>query len=86
MKDVGKDLANRHRIFFDYIFLGHSHSAKEFIFAEGDSHDAEVLVAPSLIGSDPYSDKLFVGSKASIKIYGFDSKYGHTESYKFILN
>ena len=68
------------------MFLAHSHSAKEFITAEGLNHDVETLVLPSLIGSDPYADKLMVGSKAAIKIFGFDKKYGHTESYKYILN
>lgn len=86
LNEISKDLANRHRTFYDYVFLAHSHSAKEFISAEGEHHDIEVLVAPSLIGSDPYADKLFVGSKAAIKIFGFDEKYGHVESYKFILN
>lgn len=86
LSDISVDLTNRHRKFYDYVFLAHSHSAKEFISAEGEHHDIEVLVAPSLIGSDPYADKLFVGSKAAIKIFGFDEKYGHVESYKFILN
>jgi hypothetical protein len=84
--DANKNLTNRHRKFYDYVFLAHSHSTKEFITAEGLHHDVETLVLPSLIGSDPYADKLMVGSKAAIKIFGFDKKYGHTESYKFILN
>ena len=84
--DISKDLANRHRVFYDYVFLAHSHSAKELISAEGEHHDIEILVAPSMIGSDPYADKLYVGSKAAIKIFGFDEKYGHVESYKYILN
>lgn len=84
--DANKNLTNRHRKFYDYVFLAHSHSAKEFITAEGLNHDVETLVLPSLIGSDPYADKLMVGSKAAIKIFGFDKKYGHTESYKYILN
>lgn len=86
LNEISKDLTNRHRTFYDYVFLAHSHSAKELISAEGKHHDIEVLVAPSLIGSDPYADKLFVGSKAAIKIFGFDEKYGHVESYKYILN
>ena len=86
---ASKDLANMHRKFYDYVFLGHSHSAKEVITsegAEGDVHDNEVLVAPSFVGSDPYADKLMVGSKPACKIYEFDAKYGHIASYKIILN
>ena len=84
--DANKNLTNRHRKFYDYVFLAHSHSAKEFITAEGKNHDVETLVLPSLIGSDPYADKLMVGSKAALKIFGFHEEYGHNESYKFILN
>ena len=33
LNEISKDLANRHRTFYDYVFLAHSHSAKEFISA-----------------------------------------------------
>lgn len=83
---VVRDLTNRHRKFYDYVFLGHTHSAKEFIAAEGKHHNIEVLVSSSFCGSDPYADSLMVGSKASIKVFGFNEKYGHNESYTFMLN
>ncbi len=81
-----KDLSMLRRSFVDYLILGHFHSGKELPTAEGCLHDTEVLVCPSFIGSDPYSDSLLKGSKASVKIFGFDSIYGHTETYKIILN
>ena len=86
VKNVYKDLANRHHKFYDYIFLGHTHSTKEFVNAEGEHHDCSTLVSGSFVGSDPFSDKLMVGSKASVKIYEFDKLYGQTASYKIILN
>lgn len=86
ISEANKNLTNRHRKFYDYVFLAHSHSTKELITAEAAHHDVETLVLPSLIGSDPYADKLMVGSKAAMKIFGFHEKYGHTESYKYILN
>lgn len=70
----------------DYILMGHFHGGKETTVAEGVNHDCEVLICPSFIGSDPYSDSLFKGSKGAVKIYGFDEIYGHTESYKIILS
>lgn len=70
----------------DYLMLGHYHSGKEIPAYEGITNDCEILIASSFIGSDPYSDKLMKGCKASVKIYGFDEIYGHTESYKCILN
>lgn len=83
---IAKDLSNKHRKFYDYVFLAHSHSAKELIDAEGKSHDIETLVAPSFVGSCPYADRLMVGSKAACKIFRFDKKYGHDASFKIILN
>ena len=46
----------------------------------------EVLTIPAFIGSCPYADSLFVGSKAMAKIYEFDIVYGHTGSKNIILN
>lgn len=84
--NVISNLALTHRRVFDYVFLAHFHASKELVVGEGLNNDIEVIVVPSFIGSDPYSDKLMKGAKASAKIYGFDEVYGHTETYKFILN
>lgn len=81
-----RDLSMMRRSFIDYLLLGHFHSGKEIPSFEGCCNDTEILVSPSFVGSDPYSDSIMKGSKAAIKIYGFDSTYGHTETYKFILN
>ena len=70
----------------DYLLLGHWHSGKEISSYESAYSDAEILISPSFIGSEPYSDRLMKGSKAAVKIYGFDEVYGHVESYKIILN
>lgn len=85
-KDTIKDLSTLHRVWYDYAFLGHRHSANEVIVAEGEHHNIEVLTCPSLIGSDPYSDSLMTGSKAMVKLYEFDKVYGHIGSKSFILN
>ena len=86
LNNVSRDLTNRHRKFFDYVFLGHSHSAKELISGECEHHNAELLISSSIVGSDPFSDKLMVGSKASSKVFEFDRVYGHVGSYNIILN
>lgn len=86
VKTVYKDLANRHHKFYDYIFLGHTHSTKEIINAEAKTHDCITNVAGSFVGSCPYADSLFVGSKSSVKIYEFDRYEGQVASYKLILN
>ena len=81
-----RDLSMLRRSFVDYLLLGHFHGGKEVPSFEGCCHDTEILVSPSFVGSDPYSDSLMKGSKASVKIYGFSNLYGHTETHKFILN
>lgn len=81
-----KDISILHKKFYDTVLLGHYHSGKEIPSHEGILGDAEVLISPSFVGSDPYSDKLYKGSKACVKVYGFDKLFGHTETYKIILN
>lgn len=79
-----KDLSHWLNANVDVMLLGHFHAGSEFTVGESFG-DCEVLVAPSFIGSDPFSDRLMRGSKASVKIYGFDA-FGHVESYKVVLN
>lgn len=81
-----RDISMLHKKFYDCVLLGHLHNGKEIPSHEGILGDAEVLISPSFVGSDPYSDKLCKGSKSCVKIYGFDQLYGHTETYKIILN
>ncbi len=85
-KDTIKNYSNLHREFYDYAFLGHRHSANEIIVGEGNNHNIEVLTCPSFVGSDPYADSLMVGAKAMVKLYEFDSIYGHIGSKNIILN
>lgn len=81
-----RDMSMLKRTFIDYLILGHFHNGKEIPSFESSCYDTEVLVSPSFIGSDPYSDSIMKGAKASVKIYGFDDIYGHTETHKIILN
>lgn len=81
-----KDLTILHKKFYDTVLLGHYHNGKEVPSHEGILGDAEVLISPSFVGSDPYSDSICKGSKASVKIYGFNKLFGHTETYKVVLN
>ena len=86
VKGALKNLSQLHRKFYDFVFLAHYHSTTEYVVGESATSDAEVLVCPSFIGSDPYSDSLMLGAKSSCKIWGFDSRNGHTETYKIVLN
>lgn len=81
-----RDMSQLHRTFYDFLFCAHFHGGNEMVVGESIVCDTEVLVCPSFIGSDPYSDSLCKGSKAACKIFGFDYYKGHTETYKILLN
>lgn len=85
-KNALKDLSTLHRKFYDYCFLSHFHASDEITVGEGLSHDMEILICPSFVGSCPYSDKIMKGSKASCKIFVFEETNGHTSTDKIILN
>lgn len=84
--NVLKDLTYHKKTFYTTIFLAHYHAAKMGTVGEMSDTDCEVIVCPSFVGSCPYSEKLMKGAKPSCCIYGYDKKYGHVETYKFILN
>lgn len=81
-----KDISILHKKFYDCVLIGHLHNGKEIPSHEGILGDAEILISPSFVGSDPYSDSICKGSKAVVKIYGFDRYFGHVETRKIILN
>lgn len=84
--NVLKDLTIQRRVLYDYALLGHYHSNGNINCGESYCNDCEVLIAPSICGSDPYSDSIFKGSKSASVIWGFDEVFGHTETYKMVLN
>jgi len=75
-----------HRRFYDYIFMGHFHSDMNKTKFEGEDNNRKIIVVPSMVGSDTYSDSLFVGSKASAEMYGFTKGEGLTDVKTFIVN
>lgn len=84
--NVLKDFTYHKKTFYTTVFLAHYHAAKMGTVGEMSDTDCEVIVCPSFVGSCPYSEKLMKGAKPSCCIYGYDKKYGHVETYKFILN
>lgn len=80
-----KDLTYYNKTFYTTLFLAHFHAAKMGTVGEMSNTDCEVIVCPSFIGSCPYSNKILKGARPSCAIYGYDEKYGHTETYKIFL-
>lgn len=79
------DLSNLHGCMYDYVFIGHDHSAKEEIFFEGAHHNREVLTCPGFIGSDPFSDSLLRGCRPAAKLFMFDEVQGHIMSHSILF-
>lgn len=71
----------------DYLFLGHYHKGTQISVREvpGLKYDTEVILCPSFVGSDPYSDRCMKSSKPACKIFGIDEEYGLIETYKIVL-
>lgn len=85
-KNSLKNLSILDGTFYDYCIVGHYHGGDMLTSHEGITNDCEVIVAPSFIGSDPYSQSIMKGSKASCLMLGFNDYNGHVETHKFILN
>lgn len=81
-----KDLSFHNKKFYSVVFLGHFHAGKNVTVGQLGDSDCEVVICPSFVGDCPYNDKLLKGAKAASCIYGFDKKYGLTNTYKIILN
>lgn len=86
IKNSLKDLSQLHRKWYSFVFLGHYHNSMNYTANEQDTYNAEILVAPSIVGSCQYSDKLMLGGKSMAKIYGFDRVEGLVETRNLILN
>ncbi|GED72525.1 hypothetical protein BRE01_62270 [Brevibacillus reuszeri] len=86
VKTALKDLSMLHREFIDYLILSHFHHAEEITVGEGETNDCEVIILPSVMGSDKFSDKLLTGAKAAGKMLIFEEGKGKVTSHTLKLN
>ena len=86
IKDVVKNYSSLHREFYDIALVGHLHAGEQTSVGESANGNTEVIIVPSFIGSDPYSDSLMCGSKGMAKLYKLEENCGITENYTLILN
>ena len=80
-----KDYSIQHKKWYDIVICGHLHGGSSQSLGELNGN-TELKVVPSIVGSDPYSDSLKVGSKSMSKMYKIESNKGITEEYTFVLN
>lgn len=88
IKDVAgtvKTFSFANRKFYTAAFLGHYHASGRSVAGEDGTKDIEIIVCPSFIGSDPYSDSLFKGSRPACGMYVFDRTYGLVRTDKLHL-
>ena len=83
--DALKTLSFKNHKFYSTAFMGHYHASGTKVVNEYGMKDSEVIVCPSFIGTDPYSDSLFKGSRPACGIYVFDERNGHIRSDKIVL-
>lgn len=85
VKNAIKDYSMLHRKFYDIILMGHLHGGQSLSVGELDGN-SEIKIIPSIVGSDPYSDTLKLGSKSMAKMFKIERELGITEEYTFVLN
>lgn len=85
LNNVIKDYSIQHKKWYDIVICGHLHGGSSKSLAELNGN-TELKVVPSIVGSDPYSDSLKVGSKSMSKMYKIEKGNGITEEYTFVLN
>ena len=83
--DTVKTLGFVNRKFYTAAFLGHYHASGRTVAGEDGTKDIEVIVCPSFVGSDPYSESLFKGARPACGMYVFDRTYGLIRTDKFVL-
>jgi len=78
-------MSRKLRVFIDYGIFGHLHSEAIISIDEGWDNDCEIIRLPSIIGTDPYADKLLEGAKPSAILLRFEEGKGRNQENKFIL-
>ncbi|WP_125154457.1 hypothetical protein [Clostridium rectalis] len=89
IKNIEKAIQNlsmQYRTFIDYLYLGHLHHKMNKTVMNGINNNCEIIITPSIMGSDDYSDDLLTGSKAGIIFDIFQEGRGRRITYDIILN
>lgn len=69
----------------DFLFLGHFHKNEEINAGLVNGVDIKTFICPSLMGTDPYADRILKGSAAAAKMFVFNALYGYVGSEIFTL-
>ena len=83
--DIVKELQILHRINIDLLVLGHFHHENILTVGENQNGNIKVILLPSIMGSDPFSDTLLTGSCSGATLIEISNKKGLTTT-EVILN
>jgi len=83
--DIVKELQILHRINIDLLILGHFHHENILTVGENKNGNIKVILLPSVMGSDVFSDTLLTGSKSGATLIEISNKKGLTTT-EVILN
>ena len=78
-------ISRRHRIFYDYFFMGHYHHMKIETLDEGVDNDCDLIGIPSIVGTDPYAETIMKSAKPSALFLEFTEGQGKTCIRKMLL-
>jgi hypothetical protein len=70
----------------DILIMGHRHHEEIYTVGENKNGNVKVIILPSIIGSDSYSDKIFAGSKSGATMIILSSDKKGIMTQEVILN
>lgn len=80
-----RDLSMLHREFIDLLILGHYHHSREIAVNEGLYGNSQVLLLPSIMGSDDFSYQLGRSAAPGAKLFLIEKEKGKTVTYDLLL-
>ena len=85
VNDIVKELQMLHGLKIDILILGHYHHENITTVGENENGNIKVIMLPSIMGSDVFSDTLLTGSKSGATLIEVSNKKGLTTT-EVILN
>jgi hypothetical protein len=70
----------------DLLISGHLHHEENITIGENENGNVKIIMLPSIMGSDEFSDDIFTGSKSGATLIKFDEKKKGLSTTEIILN
>jgi hypothetical protein len=83
---VLKELQILLNIKIDYMIIGHLHYGSISTVGENEYGNIKVIILPSIMGSDSFSDSLLTGAKAGAMLFEFNTNKKGITTIEVVLN